>query len=474
MFEYRKKVALIYMCAYFIDLMNTFIATIAFPQIGISLHANVSQMSWVVTSYILSLILVIPVSGYLGDKFGTKKLFLFSLGLFTTATFFCGYSSSIFSLIIWRFIQGIGGGLIIPVGQSMLYRLYHAKERAKISAAVLIPAVIAPMIAPSIGGFLVQYFSWNMVFYFSVPFSAILFVLSFFLLKEEKQEIHHKIDILGLFYLSICLTALMFLSYFIGDPHQKDETLISAAFTILFGVLFIFHAFKTQNPILKLKLYAITSFRTGNLLYFILSFSFSAVNIIMIYFAQNALNIPSFQTGLLMVPYGIGSMTGLKISGEIFHKFKLENTIIISTTAFILIGTSFTLINHASAYPMMLVLFLFYGLSTGFIVNSLQTLTFFHMDNREMGNASSIFNLNRQLGSSLGVSLMSALLSYLILNQLPDHVEGSLTETNSVHPFHVCLLVANLISLSGLIWFLVFGKTGHKAKLTEQTELRRI
>ena len=448
--QYKHKVAIAYIFAYFLDLMNSYIATVAFPSIGTELHASAAQLSWVITAYILSLTLIIPVSGWLADKYGSKKLFVTSIFIFTAASFFCGFSGSIHALVFWRFVQGLGGGLLIPVGQAMLFRQFPPSERAKISAAVLIPAVIAPMIGPTIGGLIAEHLHWSYIFYFNIPFGVAIFLSSIFLLKEEKQETHAKIDFIGLGLLSLALFLMLYGCYLLSSPAGLLSGCISFISALVVFGIFLYASSKMKHPILELSLLKIKTFGAGTFIYFILGASFSAVNILMIYFFQNVLGASPAKTGLLMIPFGIGSIIGLKTSGHLFNRMGAKLIINISLFLFMLLPIVFCFINNISQYNIVWGTFLIYGLSVGLLANSTQNMSYSHITKNKMSNASAIFNLNRQLGLSLGVGLFTMLFSLLLEEKNILNPDAMHHNPAAMSVFHICFFAASSLNLLSL------------------------
>ncbi|RTF41643.1 MFS transporter, partial [Serratia marcescens] len=158
--SYRSKVAIVYLLGFFVDLINMFIANVAYPAIGQAMRASISQLAWVSNGYILGLTLVIPLSAWLAQRIGGRRVFLLSLALFMLATFGAGNADSIGALIGWRTLQGMGGGLLIPIGQTLTYQLYRSHERAGLSAAIMLVGLLAPALSPALGGWLVDRLDW--------------------------------------------------------------------------------------------------------------------------------------------------------------------------------------------------------------------------------------------------------------------------------------------------------------------------
>ncbi|SQC87029.1 major facilitator family transporter [Klebsiella pneumoniae] len=175
---YRHRVATVFLFGFFLDLINMFIASIAFPAISRALAVSVSQLAWVSNAYILGLTVVVPFSAWLSERWGAKRLFLLSLGLFSLGALAAGLANSLSELILWRTLQGMGGGLLIPLGQALTWPLFQPHERAKLSAAVMLVGLLAPACSPAIGGLLVGAFSWRWVFYASLPVALLTFVLA--------------------------------------------------------------------------------------------------------------------------------------------------------------------------------------------------------------------------------------------------------------------------------------------------------
>jgi hypothetical protein len=185
---YRSKVATVFLLGFFLDLINMFIASVAFPAMGRTLHASVGELAWVSNGYIAGLTLVLPFSAWLSQQFGTRRVFLLSLSIFSFGALAAGMADSLTSLVMWRALQGMGGGLLIPLGQSLTWQQFRPHERAKLSAAVMLVGLLAPACSPAIGGVLVQSLSWRWVFFASLPIALLTFGLAALWLKDETRR----------------------------------------------------------------------------------------------------------------------------------------------------------------------------------------------------------------------------------------------------------------------------------------------
>ena len=195
--DYKWLVAVAFVAGMFMDIMDTTIVNVALPTLGQNFDVGDGTFEWVVTGYLLSLAIWIPASGWIGDRFGTKKTFLVALIVFTTGSALCGAAWNIQSLIVFRLLQGVGGGMVTPVGTSMLFRAFPPSERARASAVLTVPTAIAPALGPVLGGWLVDNASWRWIFYVNVPIGIAAFVFALVLLREHTEPAAGRFDFWG-------------------------------------------------------------------------------------------------------------------------------------------------------------------------------------------------------------------------------------------------------------------------------------
>src|SRR5206468_5237391 len=192
--EYKYLVGAAMVFGMFMEIMDTTIVNVALPRLAQTFQASTSTLEWVVTGYLLSLAVWIPASGWVGDRFGTKKTFMFAMILFTLGSALCGQARSIEELIAFRLLQGVGGGMMTPVGIAMLFRVFPPEERAAASAFVAVPALLAPVLGPVLGGWLVDGPGWRWIFYINVPAGILGVLLASILLREHKEESPGRFD----------------------------------------------------------------------------------------------------------------------------------------------------------------------------------------------------------------------------------------------------------------------------------------
>src|ERR1700682_2177204 len=232
--EYKWLVAIVCVCGMFMDIMDTTIVFVATPTLQRDFHTTTTSIEGVVLGYLLSLAIWIPASGWIGDRIGTKKVFLFALAMFTIASALCGQAHSLGELVTFRVLQGVGGGMLTPVGTAMLFRAFPPVERAKASTVLIIPTVLAPALGPIVGGWLVTDVSWRWIFYVNLPVGVVGFVLGALYLREHREETAGRFDLPG-FLLSGAGLALVL--YALSEGPEKGGRSASVLFSGIVGVV---------------------------------------------------------------------------------------------------------------------------------------------------------------------------------------------------------------------------------------------
>jgi EmrB/QacA subfamily drug resistance transporter len=445
--HYKNKVALIYLLVFFIDLVNIFITVIAFPQLGKELNADISQLAWVANIYALGLALIIPVSGWLGNQFGTSKVFFVALSLFLVATTLCGFSHSISQLIFWRLIQGIGGGLLIPIGQTMTYREFTNTERAKLTATILVVASLAPAISPTLGGLIVEHLNWRWIFFVNVPLTLMALTLAVLWLKKENTGINfsRKFDTIGLILISGgLLLVLLSFSHFRTMSNFISTLIILGAGLAILG-LFTVYSLLISKPLLNLRIIKNMLFRKALIIYFFVLGIFSGVNILNIYFFQSVLGVSATKTGMIMISYAVSLFISISLTGKFFNRFG-PRKIYLPGFMLVVLGLIFlSSIISSTQYYIGVISFFLIGFGSSMCVVSSQVMAFIHINRQDMGDASAIWNLNRQLSLSIGVGFFIMLLSIMLSQHAIVGLDNIQHKEELITIFHICFRIAALL-----------------------------
>lgn len=349
---YRSKIAWIFLLGFALDLVNMFVATVAYPDIAHELQASVTQLAWVSNAYLLGLTLIIPLSVWLAAVMGERRLITASLLIFAGASVLVGQAGSIETLIGWRALQGLGGGLLIPVGQAMAYRHCPAAERSQLTARVMSVALLVPALSPALGGWLVDSLSWRWIFHANLPLALIILLLAWLWIKPDAPA--------------------------------------TARPSLEMGNLFK----QIGNPMLRIAM----------LIYLCVPGVFIGTSLIAILYLRG-LGYDATHTGALMLPWALASALAIFLSKTLFNRYGPKPLLLAGMG---LQCSGIVLLNEPSliilAYGLM-------GLGGSLCSSTAQTLAFLDIPAPRMGHASALWNINRQLSFCLGAAALSAVLS---------------------------------------------------------------
>lgn len=445
---YRVRVASVYLLGFFIDLVNMFIANVAYPEIGRRFDAPVSQLAWISNGYILGLTLVIPLSSWLARRMGAKRLFMLSLLIFIVGTFSVGASTSVSQLIAWRLMQGIGGGLLIPIGQTMTYALYKSNERAKLSSVVMLVALLAPALSPAIGGVLVENLSWRWVFLVSLPLAIIAFLLAGFWLKADRPaQSSDPLDLVGLISGCAALTLILLGLTYMGEAGRRDQ----GALMLLVGVFvlagYVWNALKKNRPLINLHLVKDPLLQTAMLIYQFIPGVFTGVSMITMLYLQNQLGMHASFVGALMLPWSLASFAAISLTGKKFNLWG-PRPLFITGCLVQAMGIGMLALTGQTADAVVCILsFGLMGFGGSLCSSTAQSSAFIQIADHELADASALWNINRQLSFCLGVTLVSLLFNLITNTGTPIeqsyHLCFVLAACSAVIPVLCCLRIAN-------------------------------
>lgn len=442
---YKNKILIIYLTAFFIDLVNLFIASVAFPHIGKDLQANISQMAWIANIYSLGLALILPASSWLSDKFGTKHVFIFALMGTFVSILMCGFSSSIYQLIFWRLLQGLTGGLLIPVGQTITYKEFPPAERAKLSMKILTIASIAPAISPSIGGFIVDSLNWRWVFFINLPLLAFIILLAFFWIKHDEKGVEHSFDWFGMLLVSSSLFLILIgLSEFKSLADLKLSLFWTFIGIVLF-LIFIFYARNKKGALLDLSILKNKLFISGMIFYLFVPGVFTGIGIINIFLFQSVLGFSATKTGFLMLPFAIGNFIAVVGSGNIFNRIGPKPIALIALSIWCLGMFSLLMISNQNHYNMALCSYFVMGIGSGSTSYLAQTMAMLTIPREKISKASALWNLNRQLSFSFGVTIFAMIFQMLLNAHGIFYTEHFTYSPQVLSVFYACFNIAGFL-----------------------------
>ncbi|MCX6530149.1 MAG: MDR family MFS transporter [Actinobacteria bacterium] len=396
-FEYKWIVAVTFVLGLFLEIMDTTIMNVAIPTLEEEFGASAASMEWVVIGYLLALAVWIPASGWIGDKVGTKKTFLFALFLFTAASALCGQSNSLGQLIVFRLLQGVGGGMLVPVGTAMLYRSFPPAERARASTILIVPTVVAPALGPIIGGAIVDHLSWRWIFYVNLPIGVLGFIFGAIFLKEHKEPQAGKFDAPGFVLSGIGLAGILYaLSQ--GPTHGWFST-----------------------PVLVFLLPQML---------------------------QGPFNATALESGLTTLPQACGVILMSQIVGRLYHTVGPRRLVTFGLVVATLASLPFAFLGLGTSMWTIRILMFIRGCGASFSFVGLQASTYSNIEARDTGRASSIFSAQRQTSAALGVAIFATIFVSRMNHALPDNS----APVAAMSGYHAAFLGSVIVTALGAVY----------------------
>ncbi|MGM1345498.1 MFS transporter [Morganella morganii] len=388
---YRYRIALIFLLGFFIDCINIFMSAITLPAIAEAMQVSSLSVTWVANSYILGLTLIIPLSPRLAARFGIRELMTASMLLFAAAAVLAGSAESFASLIFWRFLQGVAGGLLIPAGQSLTFQYFQGRERSKISTIIMMIALIAPALSPMAGGIIVDLAGWQPVFYVNAPVAFFTALLAWCWIREPKTAAGEAPDLKGLLLVSLTLASLLIALSLYGEYHNITGALALGGLMLFSAGLYYRHYRQTPQAIIDLSLLKNTRLWLSVAVYYAVPGVFTGANILAIFY-------------LTTVP---GLSTAVTGAGRLFIISLLLHS---GGIALFALTDS-----HTPLYFIGLI-YLLTGTGGGIAANCAQTTALYDFHGTQLNKASVIWNINRQVVFSIGAAVMMTL--YQTLNAI--------------------------------------------------------
>lgn len=456
--EYKWIVGVVFVFGLFMDLLDMTIVNVAIPKLSEDLDANTTTVQWVVTGYLLSLAVFIPVSGWLGDRFGTKRIFMTALFLFTSASLACGLAWNIESLIAFRVLQGIGGGMLTPVGTAMLFRAFPPHERAKGAAILMIPMVVAPASGPVLGGYLVEYQDWRWIFLINIPVGMLGFIFAGMFLKEEKQSTAGSLDLPGLALAGIGLGSLMYGLAEAGDRGLDDpRVLMFGAIGLVVLAVFAIVELRSSAPMIDVRLFLNPLFRATNIVQLVGFGGLMGGLFLLPLMLQTTMGLGAFESGLTTFPQAIGVVTMVQVTGRAYPIVGPRRMLMIGMAGVAATTFAFTQVDLGTNLWWIRGIMFARGCFFSFMLVSLQTATFATISPQLMGRASAISSAGRQVGSSLGVALLATVLTSRLGAR--DAALGGPDASAAITAFHESFIIAGVLAVAGFFAaFLVSDK----------------
>ncbi|MFR9730228.1 MDR family MFS transporter [Saccharopolyspora sp. MS10] len=413
--EYKWLVGITFVLGLIMQILDMTVLNVALATLGREFHVGEGTLQWVLTGYMISLAVFVPSSGWIADRFGSKRTFQLAVVLFTLASVLCGLATEMWMLIGARILQGVGGGMLVPVGQAMLFRAFPADERAKASAVLSVPITIAPTLGPLLGGVLVEYASWRWIFFINVPVGAIALLFTVLFLREEQRDRPGRFDLPGFVLAGAGLAALL-----VGLDQGAQAgwtsppvwgTLLAAA-ALLSGL--VLRELRTPEPMLDLRLLGDRLFGTGNALLVCSTGAIFGTLFLLPLFLQNLRGYSPFESGLVLMPQALAMLATTQVVSRLYGRVGPRPLLLIGFTVLISVGLALQLLNTRTPVWFLVLLLMWLGLGMGLMMTPLQTAAFARISGSAMGHASSLFNASRQVATALGTAVCATIFVALV------------------------------------------------------------
>ncbi|HEY5341933.1 MAG TPA: DHA2 family efflux MFS transporter permease subunit [Candidatus Aquilonibacter sp.] len=397
-------------------IIDSTIVNVALNTIAGNLGASVDEASWIATGYILANVIVMPLNGWLTAYLGRKRFYAISLAIFTISSFLCGTATSITQLVIYRVIQGIGGGALQPTAQAILFETYPPERRGYAMAIFGLGAMVGPAVGPTLGGYIIDNASWPLIFFINLPIGIVAFLMTLSVIPNPKFIERPKagIDWTGLSLLAAGLASLQY----VLERGEHDDWYNSTTIWILTIVavvaltIFIWKMVRDKYPLVQLRVFRIPTFTIGNVLGIISGFGLYGTALILPLFFQTILNFTAFDTGLALLPGAVSTAVSMMIVGRLFNRIDARAAIAFGFLIFALSTWMLGGLNTNAGYWDVFWPRVIQGFGLGFLFVPLSTVSLGDVPIPELAGATGVYTLVRQLGGSFGIAILTTLLTH--------------------------------------------------------------
>jgi EmrB/QacA subfamily drug resistance transporter len=454
--------------AFFMESLDTTILNTAVPAIAEALKVAPLSMKAVLSSYTLSLAVFIPISGWMADRYGTRRVFASAIGLFTLGSFLCGISSNIHLLVACRILQGCGGAMMVPVGRLTIVRTFAKSELIRAMSFVAIPGLVGPMLGPIAGGLIVAYLHWRVIFFVNLPIGLAGLILVYLYLPDYREK-SNPLDVVGLILFGSGIALLSYVLEVFGEHTLSvREVLGLLVISILLLAAYGVHASKTVFPLLELSLFRIRTFRAAVSGSFFTRLGIGGIPFILPLLYQVGLGFSPIHSGLLMMPQAIAAMSLKLTMPRILARFGYRGVLISNTVILGLLIMLFATIGVSTTVWVIVPTMFCYGFFSSLQYTSMNTLVYSDVSEEQASSASTIASTMQQMSMSFGIATASLVTAVFI----PDRLHS--TALQMIHGIHSGFFVLGGLTIlsTGIFWELrsMDGNATSQHKVLEHAE----
>jgi EmrB/QacA subfamily drug resistance transporter len=433
---------------FFMESLDTTILNTAVPAIAHALDVPPLSMKAVLASYTLSLAVFIPISGWMANRFGTRRVFASAIGIFTLGSFLCGISNNIHLLVAFRILQGSGGAMMLPVGRITMVRTFAKSELINAMSFVAIPGLVGPMLGPVIGGAIIGYFHWSVIFFVNIPIGLCGLYMVYRHLPNYREKRNYPLDIIGLVLFGSGISLLSYVLEVFGETTLSGREMlgllaISGSLLAAYGL----HTQRNKHPLLRLKLLGVRTFRiavSGNLF---TRLGIGGIPFLLPLLYQVGLGFSPIQSGMLIMPQAFAAMSLKLTMPLILKKFGYRSVLIANTLSLGVMIMLFSTINAATPVWLIVAMAFSYGFLTSLQYTSMNTLAYADIGEHEASGASTIASTVQQLAVSFGIASASLAAALFI----PDRLHANAPQM--IRGIHLALLGLGALTIASTVVF---------------------
>jgi EmrB/QacA subfamily drug resistance transporter len=394
------------------SILDTTIVNVALHTLSHDLHSPLAQVQWVITGYLLALAAVIPVTGWAARRFGAKQVYMTSLVLFTAGSALCGISNSVTSLVIFRILQGAGGGMIMPVAMMIMAQVAGPQRMGRVMGYVSMPAMIAPILGPVVGGLILENLHWSWIFFVNVPIGLIAFVLGWRMLPHTDSGEAGKLDVLGLALLPAGFAAFIYGISELGSGSAlgSGKVIVPCIAGVVLIVVFCFHALRVERPLLDIRMYANRVFAGAAFTNFGLGAALFGAMILVPLYYQEVRGQSVINTGLLTGPQGIGALIAMPLASRLTQRFSGGRVAMFGVSLLCISTLPFTFIGADTSIVAISLVLVVRGLSIGLCFMPAMSAAFSAMRPEQISDATPQINALQRTGGAIGTAVLAVVL----------------------------------------------------------------
>ncbi|NHN30325.1 DHA2 family efflux MFS transporter permease subunit [Paenibacillus agricola] len=395
----------------FVSVLNSSLMNVALTKFVAVFGSDVPTVQWVITGYMLASAVVIPMSGFLGARFGNKNVFIFSVAGFTIGSVLCGLAWSDSSLILFRILQGLAGGFIMPIGMAIIYSTFPREKTGTAIGLWGVAAMVAPALGPTFGGYLIQYYSWRWLFFINIPIGIFAFIMGKVLLQESPRKVDTKFDTAGAVFSILFFGTLLFALSKGQSEGWTSLFIVSLLFVSFFSLLLlIWVELGSEHPLLDLKLFKNTGFTLSVIASSLVMMGMLGGTFLTPLYLQNIQSMSAMQTGLLMMPQSIAMALMMPISGKLYDKFGIIPLGVAGLTILGVTTMELHMLTVDTPHHWLNVLLTIRAIGIGLCMMPLTSVGMTNIAPQQIGNASTMSNVSRQVAGSMGIAIFTSIM----------------------------------------------------------------